>query len=270
MAWLPSPDATSSSTSRSRRVSCGTAHVSVDTHQKPKRYVAFRLVCLLEAFIFLVLFGMYRSWLSPWVTVPDGADHGWTRTPELHRWADSAASIFFLGLVAALVLLAVRPRGRSGLAAWVIGLIATSAAVSVVSSLLQQHAGVAGACDGAITLVALVGPLVALAPERSRVLRGGRAGSAPPSSAALRPMLLAGLVAFAAVVVGSVAWRLTGGVFESNREDDVISFVLLGVAMAFGCWQVLRRREGWRPLLWIVAAMAMYSVVGATSLLLAG
>lgn len=252
-------------------MSCGTAHVSVDTHQKPKRYVAFRLVCLLEAFIFLVLFGMYRSWLSPWVTVPDGADHGWTRTPELHRWADSAASIFFLGLVAALVLLAVRPRGRSGLAAWVIGLIATSAAVSVVSSLLQQHAGVAGAVrDGAITLVALVGPLVALAPERSRVLRGGRAGSAPPSSAALRPMLLAGLVAFAAVVVGSVAWRLTGGVFESNREDDVISFVLLGVAMAFGCWQVLRRREGWRPLLWIVAAMAMYSVVGATSLLLAG
>lgn len=242
---------------------------SVDMQQEPKRYVAFRVVCLLEAFTFLVLFGMYRSWLSPWVTVPDGADHGWTRTPELHRWADSAASIFYLGLVAALVLLSARPRARSGLSAWVVGLITLMAVLSGGSSLIQQHTGVLGAVrDGAIALVALAGPLIALAPQRRDVLRGGRTEPSPAPTS-VRPLLLAGIAAFAGMVVATVAWRLTGGVFESHREDDVISFVLLGVAGSFGCWQVLMRREGWRPLAWIVAVVSTYSVVGAASLLLA-
>jgi hypothetical protein len=248
-----------------------TTNVLDTTDAKPKvrRYIPFRVVCLLEALVFLVLFGMYRSWLSPWVTVPDDGDHGWTRTAELHRWADSAASIFYLGLIASLVLVALRPQRRTGLAAWAIGLVALMAALSVPSTLMQQHAGLVGALrDAAIMLVVLAGPLLAFAPHRGSVVRGGRS-----EESALTPrqrlLFAGGALAFAAVAVAAVVWRLAGGTVESPREDDVISFVMFGVAGSFACWQALRRREGWRPLSWIALGLAAYAVLGSGSLLVA-
>lgn len=243
---------------------------TTDAQPRARRYVAFRVVCLLEAFVYLVLFGMYRSWLSPWLTIPDSSDHGWTRTAELHRWADSAAAIFFLGLIAALVLVAVQPQGRTGLAAWAMGLTAVTAVLSVPSTLMQQHAGLGGALrDALIMLVVLTGPLLALTPHRGAVLRGGRSASVS-LPVRLRPLVIGGAVAFASVAVAALVWRLSGGTVESPREDDVISFAMFGAAGFAGCWQVLRAREGWRPLSWIVVALAAYAAVGSASLLVAG
>lgn len=235
---------------------------------RPRRHVLFRLVCLTEAFVYLVLFGMWRSWLTPWVVFADSSDHGWIRTPELHRWADSAAAAFYLAVVAALVILALRPTNRTGLTAWVLALVSATAAMSVVGMLLQQHSGLAGSLlSGLIALVALAGPLLAAAPDRAAVLRGGRSDATRPG-AGRRAALGAGALVGVVVALVGVLWRVTGGVLENPREDDVISFVLLGVAIALGCVLARLGREGWRPLAWIMAGLGIYVAVGAVSLLL--
>jgi hypothetical protein len=234
-----------------------------------RRHVLFRLVCLTEALIYLVLFGMWRSWLTPWIVFADSTDHGWVRTPELHRWADSAASAFYLALVAALVILALRPTYRTGLTAWVLALVTATAAMSVVGSLLQQHSGIAGALlTGLAVLVALAGPLLAAAPERAAVLQGGRGDATGPGSG-WRTALGVGALVGAVVALAGVLWRVTGSVLENPREDDVVSFVLLGTAIALGCALARLGREGWRPLAWIMAGLGVYVAIGAVSLLVA-
>jgi len=236
---------------------------------RPRRHVLFRLVCLTEALIYLVLFGMWRSWLTPWVVFADSTDHGWVRSPELHRWADSAAAAFYLAVVAALVILVLRPTYRTGLTAWVLALVSATAGMSVVGSLLQQHTGLAGALlTGLAVLVALAGPLLAAAPDRAAVLRGGR-GDATGPGAGWRAVLGAGAWMGAVAALAGVLWRVTGGVLENPREDDVISFVLLGAAIALGCTLARFGREGWRPLAWIMAGLGVYVAIGAASLLLA-
>lgn len=237
------------------------------TTPKTRRHIPFRIVCALEAVVYLVAFGMYRAWLTPWTTFPDTTDHGWARTPELHRWADSAAAAFYLGLVAALLFLAVRPARSSGLLAWVLGLTGLMGVASAVSMVLQQHTDVAGAAvSAAVVLLALAGPLLATAPDRRGVLRGGRVTNARLGVPSV--LFVAGLVVWAVVAVGAVVWRTLGGRFESPLEDDVISFVLVGLAGALGSWQVLRRREGRCPLAWIVGGMSGYAVVAALALIL--
>lgn len=235
-------------------------------------HLALRVVCVLEAMVYLVLFGSWRSWLSPWVTVPDGVDHGWDRTPELHRWADSAAAAFFLALAAALLVLAVRPGRRSGLLAWVVALTVLMGASSVVSILVQQHDGPVGALmSGATTVLVLAGPLVLAAPDRGLLLRLGRPdGAAEARAPWVSGLALAGLVGWSAVALGAVISRLAGVTFESPLEDDTIGLVMLSAAGALGCWLVLRKREGWRPLGRVVGAMTLYAVLGAASLALAG
>ncbi len=235
---------------------------------RPRRHVLFRVICLTEALVYLVLFGVWKSWLTPWVVFTDSSDHGWIRTPELHRWADSAAAAFYLATIAALVILALRPTNRTGLTAWVLAVVSASAAMSVVSILLQQHSGLAASLlSGLITLVALAGPLLAAAPHRAAVLRGGR-GDATGPGAGPRTALGAGVLVGAAVALAGVLWRVTGGVLENAREDDVVSFVLLGVAIALGCALARLGREGWRPLARITAGLGVYAAVGAVSLLL--
>lgn len=238
-----------------------------ESQTRPRRYIPFRIVCLLEAVIYLFVFGMYRAWLTPWLTLPDSTDHGWTRTPALHRWADSAAGVFYLALIAALLVLAVRPARSSGLVAWVLMLTTATALGSGVSMVLQEHAHwVEAAGSAAIILVVLAGSLFATAPDRRAVIRGGR-----PAADRLglpRGLFAFTLVGWTAVVVVSVVWRTLGGRFESPQEDDVISFLLVGAAGALGSWLVLCRREGHRPLGRITLGLTAYAIVASASLLL--
>jgi hypothetical protein len=163
----------------------------------------------------------------------------------------------------------VRPAGRSALVAWVGATCAVIGVGSVASVLLQQHQGVAGAAlQGAATVALTTGPLVLLHPERRRVLRGGAPGETRPSGA-LRRALIALVVAGAALAVGALLWRLTGGIAESPLEDDVVSYVILGLSVALGGLLCLTGRAGWRPLALILGAVALYGVVGGVSLAVA-
>jgi hypothetical protein len=224
------------------------------------RHLPFRLVCAALAGVFLVAFGIWRAWLTPWVTLADDVDHGWTRTPELHRWADTAAAGFYLVLSAGLLLLVLSPRNRSGVSAWITASLVMMTGLSVVGSLLQQHQGLVGAVLMGLALMAVfVGPLLAAAPDRTAVLRGGR--PAVPPAGGPRLLLLAGTIGWAAVAVAGLAWRLGGGMVESPREDDVLSFLNLGASVALACGIALRGRAGWRVLAWLAAGVTAYALV---------
>ncbi|WP_344293304.1 hypothetical protein, partial [Agromyces neolithicus] len=55
-----------------------------------RRYITFRILAVAVALLFVVGFGVWLSILTPWIARGDETDHGWTRTPELHRLADTA------------------------------------------------------------------------------------------------------------------------------------------------------------------------------------
>ena len=231
------------------------------------RAIPFRVVAVLLAATYLVLFGSVQLLLTPWVVLPDVVDHGWTRTPELHRWADSAAAATMAALGAGALLAVWRPLTRSGLVAWVGVLLAVVGLGSGVSVLLQQHTGAAGALlQGVLTAALTAVPFVLLHPQRREVLAGGRRDAGPAGAA--RAVLLAVSVAGVALVVGALVWRLTGGVVENPLEDDVLSFVLLGVTLATGGAWAASGREGWRVVAWVTGAVAAYAVVAGASLLL--
>ncbi|MFD1505716.1 hypothetical protein FE374_01050 [Georgenia yuyongxinii] len=247
---------------------------------RARRYLLFRIFAVLVALVFLVLFGVWQSILTPWVLFPDATDHGWVRTAELHRYADAAAAAGMGAAGVGALVAALRPARRSGLVAWVGGTLTIIGLGSIASVLLQQHTGLLGALvQGLVTVAVTAVPLVLLHPERRTVLRGGAAVVGGPAGArasrgtdvpagAARIGLLALGGAGVVLAVGMLIWRLTGGVFESPREDDVLSFVILGLSVALGSRLCLTGREGWRPLVVILAVVGAYAVVGGLSLAL--
>lgn len=234
-----------------------------------RRHVLFRIVAVLLALVLVVMFGVWQSILTPWVALPDPADHGWTRTPELHRHADSAAAVAMAAMGVGALVAALRPAGRSGLVAWVAAMLAVVGVGSGVSVLLQQHQGLVGALvQGVVTVAVTAAPFVLLHPERRRVLRGGEPVDAGPRGV-VRSGLVVLAVAGTALAAGAVVRRVAGVLAENPREDDVISFVILGLAMALGSAICLAGRAGWRPLAMILGGVTLYGVVGAVSLTLA-
>ncbi|MPV37991.1 hypothetical protein [Georgenia subflava] len=231
-----------------------------------RRHIPFRIVAVLIALAFLVVFGVWQSILTPWVTFPDATDHGWTRTPELHRYTDSASAAAMAAVGLGALVLALRPVGRSALVAWVAAMLTVVGMSSGVSVILQQHQGVGGALVQAVATVALTAvPFVLLHPERRLVLRGGASGAAGPTGVAragLVAIALAGIV----LTLGAVARRLTGVVAESPLEDDVLGYVVLGLALILGSSICLTGRAGWRTLAAILGAVSLYGIVGGLSL----
>lgn len=254
-----------------------TAHTSIPPSagqtnppaERPRRgrTIPFRVLAVLWAAMLLVGFGTWLSILTPWLELADTADHGWTRTPELHRLADSAAAVIMVAAAVGALILAVRPAGRSGLGAWTAGTLALFGGLSPVSAQLQGHEPTVST----VTAVVWVG-LTALTflvayPDRRSVLRGGSSAVEVPG-ARLRAVLTGGAVLGGALAAGAIVWRVSGGVFESPQEDDVISFVILGASFALGCLLCRSGRAGWRTLAAILAGVLLYAVVGAVSIAL--
>jgi hypothetical protein len=229
-----------------------------------RRHIAFRIVVAAIALLLIVGFGVWLSILTPWVSLSDPADHGWTRTPELHRAADTASAAVMAAVGAAGIILAVRPRRRSALTAWFVAMVAAMGITSVVSSAIQGHDLVGAAIFAVGWLALLVVPTVLLMPERHSLRVGGVASQDRPRGilfAALWALVGAG----ALTVVSAIVWRLAGGIIENPREDDIIGFVLFGLAAAVGGVQCLRAREGWRTLAIILAAVTAYAFLAGVS-----
>ncbi|WP_159450207.1 hypothetical protein [Demequina sp. NBRC 110056] len=225
---------------------------------------------VLVALMYLVAFGAWKGLLAPWVTFPDDIDHGWERTAELHRLADGAAGTFMVALSAGALILAVRPRGRSALAAWTGAALAVSGGFSWLSALIQGHDGVGGQAVFSAAWVAIIALVfLVLHPEGRAIARGGA-----PDAAGTRPggwvrtALAVTVGCAAAAALAAALWRASGGVFESPLEDDVFSLVYLGGLLALGAWLARAGREGWRPLTAIVLASAAYAVVGGVMIAL--
>ncbi|BDZ65398.1 hypothetical protein [Agromyces mangrovi Wang et al. 2018] len=241
--------------------------VEVAPATRVRRFITFRVLAVAIALLFLVGFGVWLSILTPWLALPDEVDHGWTRTPELHRLADSASSVLMAAIAAAAVLLAVRPRGRSGVTAWLLGLLAVVGVNSLVSSAIQGQDLIGAGVFTLGWLVVVVLLPYAFAPDRASLAKGGLRDASAPGTALTRVFVAVGVVGVL-IAVTAVVWRLAGGVFENPQEDDVIGFVLYGLAFAVGGLQCARARAGWRTLAVILAAVAAYSVVAGLSLAL--
>lgn len=236
--------------------------------RRTKRAIGFRIVAVLLGVIYLFLFGSLTGLISPWVVLPDTTDHGWLRTPALHRWADSAAGVTMTALGVGALLAAWRPLRTSALASFVGFLLTVVGLSSGISVLLQGHMGPLAALAQAVVIVAVSAvPLVLLHPQRRAVLAGGMPATDGPRSG-LR-VLFGGLaVAGVLLALGSVVWRMSGGLIESPLEDDVISFVLFGLTIGGAAAVAAAGRAGWRPVAWILVGVLAYAAAATVSLLL--
>lgn len=230
------------------------------------RLVTFRVVMLLVALMHFVAFGAWRAALAPWVTFPDETEHGWDRTPELHRLADGAAGAIFVAITVVALVLAVQPLRRSGLMTWLLAALTVTGAFSWLSAVLQGHDGVPSMVAFSVVWVALVAAVFLwLHPEGHLVLRGGTADSSAPSrTLAMVLYAVAGLSLAAALA--AVVWRAAGGVFESPHEDDVLSLAYFGLLWAVGGVLSARARRGWPVLAAVVLLGAVYAVAVSVSL----
>ncbi|WP_167046340.1 hypothetical protein [Salinibacterium sp. ZJ454] len=234
-----------------------------------RRHITFRVVAVVIAVVFLGLFNSLVALLTPWVEFSDAIDHGWVRTPELHRVADSAAALLMTAVAAASVIAAVRPVLNAATTIWTAATLTMIFAMSVASSAVQGANVVTAVVTAVIFLAVLVLPFVLFSPHRRAMLSGGGgldSGERPGRPARIGLGILGALGA--ALTIGIVGWRISGGVFESPREDDVIGLAMLGVSLAFGAWLCLRGRRGWRTLAMLLVAMAVYAVAAGVSLAL--
>lgn len=234
---------------------------------RPNHHITFRVLAGAIAALLLIGFGAWLSILTPWTTPGDPVDHGWIRTPELHQLADSASAGLLAALGIAAITLAAIPRGNSAVASWMLAMLTLFGISSFVSAEVQGHELTGAALFLLIWFIVVVGLPWFFAPLRSTLVRGGASASNAPNRG-LRTAF--GALAIVGVLLAAVAitWRTTGGIFESPREDDVISFVLLGIALALGGFQCAQAREGWRTLGITLAGLAGYAVVAGISIIL--
>lgn len=228
----------------------------------------FRVLSALTGLLFVVAFGSWRSILTPWVTIVDTTDHGWTRTPELHRLADSASAATMLTLGLACLLLAVRPRGRSGLAAWVLGTLTIIALGTPFAEVIESGDLTGGLITAAVMIGVALLIFGILHPEGRTIIRGGALDPVAALPAPARPALLALAAGGIGVTLTAVAWRFTGGIVESPQEDDVVSAAMLGMPWLLGAVLCLRSRAGWRWLAPLLGASAIYAVVATATITL--
>lgn len=234
---------------------------------RARRHITFRIFAAAVAVLLVVGFGVWLSILTPWVDLGDDADHGWTRTPELHRLADSASAALMAAIAAAAVVLVIRPHRRSAVTAWLVAMLAAMGISSFVSSAIQGQDPGGAAIFVVVWFALAVAPLVLFAPDRRSLAAGGVAAASGPGRnlvIAFTALASLGVLLAAAAIV----WRIAGGIIEDPREDDLLGFVLLGLALALGALQCLRGREGWRALGVILAVLTAYGIVAVVSIAL--
>ncbi|AIX99668.1 hypothetical protein ART_0070 [Arthrobacter sp. PAMC 25486] len=237
------------------------------------RVVMFRVTAAVIALLLLVGFGAWQSILTPWLALADSGGHGWERTPELHRLADSASALLMAGVGLAALFLAIRPAGHTALVSWTAATLGAIGAVGTVSAAIQGQDVLNALLFTVVWIAVLVVPFVLLHPERAAVLRGGPfggsfattlGGPSPLARAGLLVLGAAGLAMAAAVVL----WRVGGGIFENPQEDDVVGLALLGLSLTLGAFLCVRRRTGWRALAWLLCGMGAYCVAAGVTIAL--
>lgn len=230
-----------------------------------RRHVAFRIAAGLLALIMLVGFGPWLVLLAPWLVLPNVNGHGWTRTAELHRLADSSASLLMFAVGLAALLLLIRPQGRPALLTWTASM--TAVMVAPVSAAIQGNDDLAALIISVSFVAVLVLPLILLNPDQRRIRLGTSTGalartqaiadpfaavhsglsSSPGSGPA--PLAKSGLLVLGAAGVALVArvvlWRIFEDIFEDSREDDFLGLATLGLSFALGALLCVRRRTGW-------------------------
>lgn len=228
----------------------------------------FRVFSALIGLLFIVAFGSWRSILTPWVTMVDTTDHGWTRTPELHRLADSASAATMLTLGVACLLLAARPTGRSGLAAWVLGTLTIIGLGTPFAEVIESGDLTGGLITAAVMISAALLIFAVLHPEGRAIIGGGQPDPVATPPAPLRAALIALAAGGTGITLTALAWRLTGGIAESPQEDDVVSAAMLGLPWLLGAVLCLRARAGWRWLSPLLGASALYAIIATASITL--
>ncbi|MDO5754004.1 hypothetical protein [Arthrobacter sp.] len=249
-----------------------------------RRHVVFRIAAGLLSLIMLVGFSSWLLLLAPWLVLPNVDGHGWTRTAELHRLADSSSGLLMAAVGVAALLLLIRPQGRPALLTWTVAMTTVMVALAPVSAAIQGNNILETLAITVVFIAVLVLPLVLLNPDRRTGRRSidsqtdtdpfaddpsgfGSSHDSGPTPLAKAGLLVLG-AAGVALAAGVVLWRMFEDVFENPLEDDVLGLATLGISFALGALLCVRRRTGWLTLTWILAAMTGYAVVAGLSIAL--
>lgn len=232
------------------------------------RPAAFRIVAVLLIAAVVLLFNGATGLLAPWVVWPDPVDHGYVRTPELHRMADAqAAALMTLLCAGALLGMLRHPLERpSLLQLW----IAVFGGITLAGPLLGDNADARASLvdvviGGAVVLAVLV-VLPALLHPAPRALLRLRSGPAPhPALAVVAGLGAAGVLTWIAT---TLAWRAAGSVVENVVEDDWMGPLFLGGGLLVALALIVLQRPGWG---WLAGATVTATVyTGVVSIVLPG
>ncbi len=224
-----------------------------------RRTVAFRVVAALLLALVLVLFNGATGLLAPWVVGSDPVDHGYLRTPELHRMADAQAAAL-MGLLCAGALAGVlrRPLDRPApLLLWA----TVFGGITLAGPLLGDNADARDSLatvliGGAVMLALLVVVPVALYPQPRALLRL-RSGRRPhPAVVAVAGLGAAGLLTW---IAATVAWHAAGGVVENVVEDDWMGALFLGGGLLVALALIVAQQPGWGWLAGATVTTACYT-----------
>lgn len=230
------------------------------------RGALFRVVAALIVLVFVVLFRGLESMLAPWIVFPDPVDHGWDRTPELHRLGDAyAGGLFVILMAGSLISLFHRPREKPALMQFYV-ITGTFIVLSSVPLGANRDSGenpLAALLGTAMELLVLVASVAVAYPAFRALFRFSREGPAGRALLALAvpAAALLGLWAF-----GMARWHYAGGYIEGPLEEDWMSAVYAGFALVAAIALVVAKRPGWRTLAILAGVMLAY--MGAASIAL--
>lgn len=228
------------------------------------RGALFRVVAVLMVLVFLVLFKRLESMLAPWMVFPDSVDHGWDRTPELHRLGDAYAGALFVILMAgSLVSLLHRPREKPALMQFYVitGAFVILSSVPLGASRDSGENLLTALLGTAMELLVLLAPVAAAYPAFRALFSFSRGGHASRRLLMLAVPTVALLLLW---IFGVVRWHYAGGYIEGPLKEDWMSVVYAGVALLTAIALLLAKRPGWRTLAVLVGVMLVY--MGLTSI----
>lgn len=231
---------------------------------KPKRYIVFRVYCVLMALLFIAGFGAWQLVLAPWLVLPDSGGHGWPRIAERHQFTDGAAGILMGTTALCFLLLAWRPLRRIAVATVGVSAVCLIFLGSGASMLIQQNATLVEAILSALVAGAVTaGVFVLLYPERVLLLNVLKSAGAGPTPVQ-RLLLLLAASAGVALAVAALALRASASYFDHPREDNVVTLVMLGLVVCISGLVAAVGLQGWPWVAGLLGAAAVY--IGAAAI----